>query len=91
MCTVAITAADKITGVTRDSISTVNKAPLTTRGNNLLKHCNSLLRNARNLLWEDVYAQNQRHLAVDRFYERPDWKTALLLICGSIVVFPIYL
>lgn len=40
MCTVAITAADKITGVTRESISTVNKAPLTTRGNNLLQHFN---------------------------------------------------
>ena len=71
MCTVALTAADKITGVTRESISTVNKAPLTTRGNHLLQHFNSLLRNARNLLWEDFYAQNQRHVAIDRFYERP--------------------
>lgn len=36
MCREALTRPDKITAVTRESISTVNKARLTTRGNNLL-------------------------------------------------------
>lgn len=47
MCTVAPTAADKINGITRESISTVNKDPLTAGGNHLRLQFNSLPRNAQ--------------------------------------------
>lgn len=47
MRTDVCTGADKINCVTRESISTVNKAPRTAGGNNLLPQLSSLLRNTR--------------------------------------------
>lgn len=86
MCTVVLTAADKINGVTRESISTVNKALPTARGNNLLLQFNSLQRNARSsssgrCLYSESKACGRRQV----LWKTSKWKkTALLLIWGRL-------
>lgn len=69
MCTEALTGADKINGVTREAISTVNKAPLTTRGNNLLLQFNSLLRNARPSSGRCLYTESKAGFMKDLCFQ----------------------
>ena len=70
MCTEALTTADKINGVTRESISTVNRAPMTARGNHLLLQSNSLLRNAPPSSFGKMFIhQIKWHVATSSFYE----------------------